>query len=70
MRAAEHCPVCIVQARGGGAIPRLALSTIDRFVIILWPFQPWNYPMATVERLASGGYSYQIEEWYNSARGS
>ena len=23
--------------------------------------------MATVERLASGGYSYQIEEWYNSA---
>jgi hypothetical protein len=24
VRAAEHCPVCILQARGGGAIPWLA----------------------------------------------
>ena len=30
--AAEHCPVCILQARGGGAIPEVVLSTIDRFV--------------------------------------
>ena len=26
----EHCPVCILQARGGGAIPGFALSTIER----------------------------------------
>ena len=35
MRAAEHCPVCILQARGGGAIPELALSTTERFVRLL-----------------------------------
>ena len=34
VRAAEHCPVCILQARGGGAIPGFALSTIERFVAI------------------------------------
>ena len=38
MRAAEHCPVCIFQARGGGAIPGLALicgRLIARFVAVL-----------------------------------
>ena len=34
LRAAEHCPVCILQARGGGAIPGFALSTIERFVAV------------------------------------
>ena len=34
MRAAEQCPVWILQARGGGAIPEVALSTIERFVAI------------------------------------
>ena len=29
------CLVCILQARGAGAIPRLALSTIERFVRLL-----------------------------------
>ena len=32
MRAAEHCPISILQAHGGGAIPRLALWTTERFV--------------------------------------
>jgi hypothetical protein len=35
VRAAEHCPISILQAHGGGAIPRLALWTIDRFVRFL-----------------------------------
>jgi hypothetical protein len=34
VRAAEHCPISILQAHGGGAIPRRALSTIDRFVAV------------------------------------
>ena len=33
-RVREHCPVCILQARGGGAIPEVALSTIERFVAV------------------------------------
>jgi hypothetical protein len=32
----EHCPIRILQARGGGAIPRLAFY---RQSIVLWPFQ-------------------------------
>ena len=28
----EHCPVCRLQARGVGACPEVALSTIERFV--------------------------------------
>ena len=35
MRAAEHCPVSILQARGGDAIPEVALWAIDRFVRLL-----------------------------------
>ena len=31
----EHCPVSILQAHGGDAIPHLALWTIDRFVRFL-----------------------------------
>ena len=34
MRAAEHCPVSILQARGGDAIPEVALWAIDRFVAV------------------------------------
>ena len=34
MRAADHSPVCILQARGGGAFPEVALSTIERFVAV------------------------------------
>ena len=34
MRAAEHCPVSILQVRGGDAIPRLALWAIERFVAV------------------------------------
>ena len=34
MRAAEHCPVSILQARGVGACPEVALSTIERFVAV------------------------------------
>ena len=34
MRAAEHYPGSILQARGGNAIPRLALWAIDRFVAV------------------------------------
>ena len=30
----KYCPVCILQACGGGAIPGFALSTIKRFVAI------------------------------------
>ena len=33
-RVIEHCPVCILQARGGNAIPRLALWAIERFVAV------------------------------------
>ena len=33
-RVIEQCPVCILQARGGGAIPEVALSTIERFVAV------------------------------------
>ena len=32
VRAAEHCPISILQAHGGGALPRLALWTTERFV--------------------------------------
>jgi hypothetical protein len=31
-RVPEHCPISILQAHGGGALPGFALSTIDRFV--------------------------------------
>ena len=31
----EHCPVCRLQARGVGACPEVALSTIERFVRLL-----------------------------------
>jgi hypothetical protein len=34
VRAAEHCPISILQAHGGGAIPGFALWTIDRFVAV------------------------------------
>ena len=34
VRAAEHCPVSILQARGGDAIPEVALWAIDRFVAV------------------------------------
>ena len=35
MRATARPPISILQARGGGAIPEVALSTIDRFVRLL-----------------------------------
>ena len=45
-RVPEHCPISVLQAHGGGAIPRLALWTIDRFV--RFSSEPlddsWNYP--------------------------
>ena len=46
MRAAEHCPVCILQAHGGDAIPGFAGWTIERFVAVTTPpaVEPWNYP--------------------------
>ena len=31
VRATARPPVCILQARGGGAIPEVALWTIERF---------------------------------------
>ena len=34
MRAAEHCPVSILQARGVGACPEVALWTTERFVAV------------------------------------
>ena len=34
MRAAEHCPVSILQARGGGAIPEVALCVIEVFPVL------------------------------------
>jgi len=34
VRAAEHCPVSILQARGDDAIPEVALWAIDRFVAV------------------------------------
>ena len=30
----EHCPVCRLQARGVGACPEVALSTIERFEFV------------------------------------
>ena len=33
----EHCPISILQAHGGGAIPRLALGY--RKANVLWPFR-------------------------------
>ena len=41
----EHCPVCILQAHGGGAIPGFALSTIERFVAVTSGPARWNYPL-------------------------
>jgi hypothetical protein len=37
VRAAEHCPVCILQARGGGAIPGFALANDRTFLRLLTP---------------------------------
>ena len=34
MRAAEHCPVSILQAHGGDAIPRFVMDDLERFVAI------------------------------------
>jgi hypothetical protein len=34
VRAAEHCPIYILQAHGGGAIPGFLLSKSERFVAI------------------------------------
>jgi hypothetical protein len=34
VRAAKHCPISILQAHGGGAIPGLALWTTERFVAV------------------------------------
>ena len=39
----EHCPISILQAHGGGAIPRLAYQKAN----VLWGHygstEPWNY---------------------------
>ena len=35
VRATARPPVCILQARGGGAIPEVALWTTERFVRVL-----------------------------------
>ena len=46
-RVPEHCPVSILQAHGGDAIPRLAYRKAN----VLWPlrlYQPWTYPRAGV----------------------
>ena len=42
----EHCPISILQAHGGGAIPRLAYRKAN----VLWPFQVNHSWGNTLER--------------------